>query len=61
MEVFRQATPTKLKKAAEARLKDIASKSTKILFICQEEDRKSLDSHFGAFNGIQKGACHSYR
>ena len=42
---FSQSEAQQVEKAAEARLKDLASKSTQVLFICQEEDRKSLDSH----------------
>jgi hypothetical protein len=35
---------SKVQEAAEARLRAIASKSTKVLFVCEESDRKSLDS-----------------
>lgn len=34
-----------VQKAAESRLKAVASKSTKVLFVCEAIDRKSLESH----------------
>jgi hypothetical protein len=36
---------SKMQEAAEARLKALASGSTKVLFICEQADRRSLDSH----------------
>lgn len=52
---FSSSEAAQVEKAAEARLKAIASKSTKILFVCEEEDRKSLDSHL-ARSTVFKGA-----
>jgi hypothetical protein len=42
---FSSSEAEQVEKAAAARLKALASKSTKVLFVCQQEDRKSLDSH----------------
>ncbi|MGB7866537.1 MAG: hypothetical protein WCF74_24320 [Candidatus Sulfotelmatobacter sp.] len=42
---FSPSDAAQVQKAAEARLKNIASKSTKVLFICETIDRKSLESH----------------
>lgn len=42
---FSSSEAEQVEKRAEARLKVIASESTKVLFVCEEEDRKSLDSH----------------
>jgi hypothetical protein len=36
---------SKLTKVAEERLKQLAQSGTRILFACETEDRKSLDSH----------------
>ena len=36
---------SKLTKIAEDRLKQLAQSGTRILFVCEAEDRKSLDSH----------------
>jgi hypothetical protein len=36
---------SKLTQAAEERLKQLAKTRTKILFACEKEDRKALDSH----------------
>lgn len=36
---------SKLTKVAEDRLKQLAQSGTRILFVCEAEDRKSLDSH----------------
>lgn len=52
---FSSTEADQVEKAAEARLKAIASKSTKILFICQEEDRKSLDSHLARSTVFKNG------
>jgi hypothetical protein len=35
----------RLSEAAESRIKDIASKSTRLLFCCEVVDRSSLESH----------------
>lgn len=42
---FSSTHMSKMQEAAEARLKALASGSTKVLFICEQADRKSLDSH----------------
>jgi hypothetical protein len=36
---------SKLTKAADDRLKQLAQSGTRILFVCESEDRKILDSH----------------
>ena len=46
---------TKIQEAAEARLKTLASKSTKVLFVCEAVDRKSLDSHLAKSQVFPKG------
>jgi hypothetical protein len=45
---FSNDDASKVQEAAEARLRAIASKSTKVLFVCEESDRKSLDSLLGS-------------
>jgi hypothetical protein len=42
---FSSSDMAKVQEAAEARLKAIASKSTKVLFVCEAIDKKSLESH----------------
>jgi hypothetical protein len=42
---FSSSEAEQVQKAAEARLKAIASKSTKVLFVCEAVDKKSLESH----------------
>jgi hypothetical protein len=42
---FSSSDMSRMQEAIEARLKALASKSTKILFICEQTDRRSLDSH----------------
>ena len=42
---FSSGDATKVQEAAEARLKAIASKSTKVLFVCEATDKKSLELH----------------
>ena len=42
---FSSTEAEQVQKAAEARLKAIASKSTKVLFVCEAVDKRSLDSH----------------
>lgn len=42
---FTSSDMTKVQEAAEARLKAIASKSTRVLFVCEAIDKKSLESH----------------
>jgi hypothetical protein len=41
---FSSSDMAKMEQAAEARLKALASKSTKVLFVCEQVDRKALDS-----------------
>jgi hypothetical protein len=43
---FSSADMARLQAAAEERLKAVASKSTKILFICESADRATLDDLF---------------
>lgn len=52
---FSSKEAEQIEKAAQARLKAIASKSSKILFICQEEDRNSLESHLARSTVFEKG------
>jgi hypothetical protein len=42
---FSSSEAEQVQRAAEARLKAIASKSTKVLFVCEAIDMKSLESH----------------
>jgi PleD family two-component response regulator len=42
---FSSSDMTNMQAAAEARLKAIASKSTKILFVCEKTDKQSLEAH----------------
>lgn len=42
---FSNAALSELQKAAQDRLRQIASQSTKLLFVCEAVDRDSLDSH----------------
>ena len=51
---FSSGDATKVQEAAEARLKAIASKSTKVLFVCEETDRKSLESHLARSKAFPK-------
>jgi hypothetical protein len=51
---FSSSEAEQVEKAAEARLKAIASRSTRILFICEEEDRRSLDSHLARSTAFEK-------
>ena len=44
---FSQSDADQVQKAAEDRLKAIASKSTKVLFVSEAVDKKSLESHLG--------------
>lgn len=41
---FSSSDMAKLQEAADARLKSVASQSTKILFACEKEDRKALEA-----------------
>src|SRR5689334_1986703 len=41
---------SKMQQAAEARLKQLASGSTKVLFACEQADRQSLESHLARSN-----------
>jgi hypothetical protein len=45
---------SKMQEAAEARLKALASKSTKVLFVCEEVDKKSLESHLARSQVFKK-------
>jgi hypothetical protein len=51
---FSQSDADQVQKAAEARLKAIASKSTKVLFICEAIDKKSLESHLARSKAFPK-------
>jgi|SRR5579859_2095909 len=42
---FSPSDAQQVQKAAEARLRDIASKSTKVLFVCEAADKRALESH----------------
>ncbi len=42
---FSPSDATKVQEAAEARLKAVASKSTKVLFACEATDKQSLELH----------------
>lgn len=42
---FSPSDATKVQEAAEARLKAVASKSTKVLFACEAIDKQSLELH----------------
>ena len=46
---------SKLTKIAEERLKQLAQSGTRILFACEKEDRKSLDSHLLRSKVFNKG------
>ena len=45
---FSSSEAEKVQRAAEARLKAIASKSTKVLFVCEVIDKKSLEVAFSS-------------
>jgi hypothetical protein len=49
---FSLSDAEKVQKAAEARLKDIASKSTKVFFVCETVDKKSLESRLARASGV---------
>jgi hypothetical protein len=51
---FSSSDMSKMQEAAEARLKALASKSTKVLFVCEAVDRKSLESHLARSRIFQK-------
>lgn len=51
---FSSSDMSKMQEAAEARLKALASKSTKVLFVCETADRKSLDSHLTRSRSFKK-------
>ena len=42
---FSSSDMSKIQEAAEERLRALASKSTKVLFICEVSDKKSLEAH----------------
>jgi len=52
---FSSSDMTKVQEAAEARLKAIASKSTKVLFVCEAADKKSLETHLAQSAAFPKG------
>jgi hypothetical protein len=52
---FSSSEAEQVQRAAEARLKAIASKSTKVLFVCEAVDRKSLESHLAQSKVFTKG------
>jgi hypothetical protein len=51
---FSSADMEKMQQLAEARLKDLASKSTKVLFACEDTDRASLDALLAESIAFQK-------
>jgi hypothetical protein len=52
---FSSSDMSKMQEAADARLKALASKSTKVLFVCETVDRKSLNSHLARSKAFKKG------
>lgn len=42
---FSSKDMAKIQEAAEQRLKALASQSTKVLFVCEQSDKKSLEGH----------------
>jgi PleD family two-component response regulator len=51
---FSSSDMAKMQEAAEARLRAIASKSTKILFVCENIDKQSLESHVAQSKAFPK-------
>lgn len=53
-EGFSSADMDRMRQVAEARLRELASKSTRILFACEDTDRKSLDALLSESKVLQK-------
>jgi hypothetical protein len=51
---FSSSDMSRMQEAAEARLKALASKSTKVLFVCEDVDKKSLESHLARSRVFKK-------
>jgi hypothetical protein len=52
---FSSSDMQKIQEAAEARLRALASNSTKVLFICEDGDKNSLDVHLAKSTVFKKG------
>ena len=52
---FSSSEAEQVQKAAEARLKAIASNSTRVLFVCEAVDTKSLESHLARSKAFAEG------
>src|SRR5688572_25259529 len=52
---FSSSDMARMQAAAEARLKDLASKSTKVLFVCEPEDAVALNALISSSKTFNKG------
>jgi hypothetical protein len=52
---FSTAEMAKMQAAAESRLRELASRSTKVLFVCESVDTRALQSHLARSTAIFAG------